>query len=147
MVICALQSARGSKGDNSPSEIAPLHQFNSSKIKSSEPIPIGSCHTVSGHEAMDLAKRLSKELASQQQIQGGSLGATRSMSPDTEPRSRSYETTQSKPKGKVFCRFFFSKYCYLFLYVAMTRDLTPSSSVKVLLLYFLNNENNHFSSL
>ncbi|XP_055711882.1 inositol hexakisphosphate and diphosphoinositol-pentakisphosphate kinase isoform X38 [Phlebotomus papatasi] len=92
-------SARGSKGDNSPSEIAPLHQFNSSKIKSSEPIPIGSCHTVSGHEAMDLAKRLSKELASQQQIQGGSLGATRSMSPDTEPRSRSYETTQSKPKG------------------------------------------------
>ncbi|XP_055711862.1 inositol hexakisphosphate and diphosphoinositol-pentakisphosphate kinase isoform X19 [Phlebotomus papatasi] len=91
-------SARGSKGDNSPSEIAPLHQFNSSKIKSSEPIPIGSCHTVSGHEAMDLAKRLSKELASQQQIQGGSLGATRSMSPDTEPRSRSYETTQSKPK-------------------------------------------------
>ncbi|XP_059614979.1 inositol hexakisphosphate and diphosphoinositol-pentakisphosphate kinase isoform X12 [Phlebotomus argentipes] len=91
-------SAKGSKGENSPSEIAPLHQFNSPKIKSSEPIPIGSCHTVSGHEAMDLAKRLSKELASQQQLQGGSLGATRSMSPDTEPRSRSYETTQSKAK-------------------------------------------------
>ncbi|XP_055711859.1 inositol hexakisphosphate and diphosphoinositol-pentakisphosphate kinase isoform X16 [Phlebotomus papatasi] len=98
-------SARGSKGDNSPSEIAPLHQFNSSKIKSSEPIPIGSCHTVSGHEAMDLAKRLSKELASQQQIQGGSLGATRSMSPDTEPRSRSYETTQSKPKADHYPRY------------------------------------------
>ncbi|XP_055685096.1 inositol hexakisphosphate and diphosphoinositol-pentakisphosphate kinase isoform X15 [Lutzomyia longipalpis] len=91
-------SARGSKGENSPSEIAPLHQFTSPKIKSSEPIPIGSCHTVSGHEAMDLAKRLSKELATQQQMQSGSLGATRSMSPDTEPRSRSYETTQSKPK-------------------------------------------------
>uniref|UniRef100_A0A1L8E5R5 Inositol hexakisphosphate and diphosphoinositol-pentakisphosphate kinase n=1 Tax=Nyssomyia neivai TaxID=330878 RepID=A0A1L8E5R5_9DIPT len=91
-------SARGSRGDNSPSEIAPLHQFTTPKIKSSEPIPIGSCHTVSGHEAMDLAKRLSKELATQQQLQGGSLGVTRSMSPDTEPRSRSYETTQTKPK-------------------------------------------------
>ncbi|XP_059614976.1 inositol hexakisphosphate and diphosphoinositol-pentakisphosphate kinase isoform X9 [Phlebotomus argentipes] len=98
-------SAKGSKGENSPSEIAPLHQFNSPKIKSSEPIPIGSCHTVSGHEAMDLAKRLSKELASQQQLQGGSLGATRSMSPDTEPRSRSYETTQSKAKAEHYPRY------------------------------------------
>ncbi|XP_055685084.1 inositol hexakisphosphate and diphosphoinositol-pentakisphosphate kinase isoform X5 [Lutzomyia longipalpis] len=98
-------SARGSKGENSPSEIAPLHQFTSPKIKSSEPIPIGSCHTVSGHEAMDLAKRLSKELATQQQMQSGSLGATRSMSPDTEPRSRSYETTQSKPKADHYPRY------------------------------------------
>ncbi|GAB0094057.1 Inositol hexakisphosphate and diphosphoinositol-pentakisphosphate kinase [Sergentomyia squamirostris] len=98
-------SARSSKGENSPSEIAPLHQFNTPKIKSSEPIPIGSCHTVSGHEAMDLAKRLSKELASQQQLQGGSLGATRSMSPDTEPRSRSYDQAQSKSKADHYPRY------------------------------------------
>uniref|UniRef100_A0A2M4AFQ5 Inositol hexakisphosphate and diphosphoinositol-pentakisphosphate kinase n=2 Tax=Anopheles triannulatus TaxID=58253 RepID=A0A2M4AFQ5_9DIPT len=97
------------------------------KVKSSSPIPIGSCHTVSGHEAMDLAKRLSEELAAQQQQQMllqqlqnqpqqlqqqqqqqdqqqcGSLGTTfdglgqqqqRSLSPDTEPRARSFEHPQ-----------------------------------------------------
>ncbi|XP_060662661.1 inositol hexakisphosphate and diphosphoinositol-pentakisphosphate kinase isoform X1 [Drosophila nasuta] len=40
-----------------------------SKQLKSKPIPIGAHHTVSGHEAMDLAKRLNEELASQQQQQ------------------------------------------------------------------------------
>ncbi|XP_050082510.1 inositol hexakisphosphate and diphosphoinositol-pentakisphosphate kinase isoform X3 [Anopheles aquasalis] len=109
------------------------------KVKSSSPIPIGSCHTVSGHEAMDLAKRLSEELAAQQQQQqqqqlllhqlqnqqqqlqqqqqqqqemqqSSSFGMTfgglgkqqqqhqqRSLSPDTEPRARSFEHPQAVP--------------------------------------------------
>ncbi|XP_052900965.1 inositol hexakisphosphate and diphosphoinositol-pentakisphosphate kinase isoform X2 [Anopheles moucheti] len=80
------------------------------KIKSSSPIPIGSCHTVSGHEAMDLAKRLSEELAVQQQQQqqqhqqqhhltgsfgcGTSKDIARPLSPDSEPRARSFEHQQ-----------------------------------------------------
>ncbi|XP_035909558.1 inositol hexakisphosphate and diphosphoinositol-pentakisphosphate kinase isoform X9 [Anopheles stephensi] len=87
------------------------------KNKSSSPIPIGSCHTVSGHEAMDLAKRLSEELAVQQQQQQqqqqhhqqhqqqqhhltGSFGSgatkdiARPHSPDSEPRARSFEHQQ-----------------------------------------------------
>ncbi|KFB40188.1 AGAP000926-PA-like protein [Anopheles sinensis] len=47
----------------------PVKERRIKKIKPSSPIPIGSCHTVSGHEAMDLAKRLSEELAVQQQQQ------------------------------------------------------------------------------
>ncbi|XP_065366306.1 inositol hexakisphosphate and diphosphoinositol-pentakisphosphate kinase isoform X14 [Calliphora vicina] len=64
----------------------------------SKPIPIGAHHTVSGHEAMDLAKRLNQELASQQQQtkQTGSLEANRPISPDGEPRSRSFE---QRPKN------------------------------------------------
>ncbi|XP_055589613.1 inositol hexakisphosphate and diphosphoinositol-pentakisphosphate kinase isoform X2 [Uranotaenia lowii] len=58
------------------------------KIKSSEPIPIGSCHTVSGHEAMDLAKRLSEELAAQQQA---ASGGQRPLSPDEPRAARSFE--------------------------------------------------------
>uniref|UniRef100_A0A182YQ32 Inositol hexakisphosphate and diphosphoinositol-pentakisphosphate kinase n=1 Tax=Anopheles stephensi TaxID=30069 RepID=A0A182YQ32_ANOST len=84
------------------------------KNKSSSPIPIGSCHTVSGHEAMDLAKRLSEELAVQQQQQQqqqqhhqqhqqqqhhltGSFGSgatkdiARPHSPDSEPRAHDQE--------------------------------------------------------
>ncbi|XP_053681984.1 inositol hexakisphosphate and diphosphoinositol-pentakisphosphate kinase 2 isoform X4 [Sabethes cyaneus] len=57
------------------------------KLKSSEPIPIGSCHTVSGHEALDLAKRLSEELAARQQT-GGSQ---RPHSPDEPRAARSFE--------------------------------------------------------
>jgi hypothetical protein len=53
-------------------------------------------HTVSGHEAMDLAKRLNEELAAQQ---SGSLGSQRPLSPDTETRSRSYDQSH-KIKGK-----------------------------------------------
>ncbi|XP_037921016.1 inositol hexakisphosphate and diphosphoinositol-pentakisphosphate kinase isoform X4 [Hermetia illucens] len=67
-------------------------------LKTSKPIPIGSHHTVCGHEAMDLAKRLSEELAAQQAKQSGSLGTNRALSPDAEPRSRSYE--QQHPKTK-----------------------------------------------
>ncbi|KAH8285716.1 hypothetical protein KR044_003142, partial [Drosophila immigrans] len=84
-----------------------------SKQMKSKPIPIGAHHTVSGHEAMDLAKRLNEELASQQQqqqqhqtnqqLQQQQLQQQqpqqlrpispdmRAVSPDCEPRSRSFE--------------------------------------------------------
>lgn len=66
-------------------------------MKPSDPIPIGSSHTVSGHEAMDLAKKLSAELANQAQ----SYGFHRATSPDTEPRARSYDhSSQNKGKRK-----------------------------------------------
>lgn len=50
-------------------------------------------HTVSGHEAMNLAKRLSEELATQNQTgsESAALNLPRAMSPDCEPISRSYE--------------------------------------------------------
>lgn len=50
---------------------------------------------------MDLAKRLNQELASQQQQtkQTGSLEATRPISPDGEPRSRSFEQRPKNIKG------------------------------------------------
>lgn len=75
------------------------------KIKSSEPIPIGSCHTVSGHEAMDLAKRLSEELAAQQQAQ-------RPLSPDEPRAARSFEHGGkhgggARMKGSYCCRTYF----------------------------------------
>lgn len=60
---------------------------------------------MAGHEAMDLAKRLNKELASQQQQQTkqtGSLEANRPISPDGEPRSRSFEQRSQKSKGMFF---------------------------------------------
>lgn len=56
--------------------------------KISNPIHIGH-HTVSGHEALNLAKRLSEELATQNSTQSGNL--TRAISPEVEPISRSYE--------------------------------------------------------
>lgn len=71
----------------------------------SEPIPIGNCHTVAGHEAKDLAKRLSEELAAQQNAskQSSSLdnnngGGNRVCSPD-EPQSRSFEQQGHAKKG------------------------------------------------
>lgn len=69
-------------------------------IRASKPIPIGMHHTVCGSEALNLAKRLSQELANQQAVQGGSLGtqSTQIKSPD-EPRSRSFEQGE-KAKGK-----------------------------------------------
>lgn len=75
---------------------------------SSEPIPIGNCHTVSGHEAMDLAKRLSEELAAQQAAkQSSSLdkneGSNRNCSPECEPQSRSFDTQGHGKKGTVIC--------------------------------------------
>lgn len=57
----------------------------SSKI--SNPIHIGH-HTVSGHEALNLAKRLSEELATQNQ---STQTNPRAISPEVEPISRSYE--------------------------------------------------------
>lgn len=65
----------------------------------SKPIPIGLHHTVSGHEAMDLAKRLTDELASQQSQSGGSLGSQRPISPEAEHRARSFEQREQKTKG------------------------------------------------
>ncbi|TDG38683.1 hypothetical protein AWZ03_014895, partial [Drosophila navojoa] len=75
-----------------------------SKQGKSKPIPIGAHHTVSGHEAMDLAKRLNEELASQHQQQLQSQHQKhhqqqlrpispdiRAVSPDCEPRSRSFD--------------------------------------------------------
>lgn len=58
----------------------------------SNPIHIGH-HTVSGHEAMNLAKRLSEELATQNQTGSDSvaLNLPRAMSPECEPISRSFE--------------------------------------------------------
>lgn len=56
--------------------------------KISNPIHIGH-HTVSGHEALNLAKRLTEELATQSQSQSGNL--TRAISPEVEQISRSYE--------------------------------------------------------
>lgn len=55
--------------------------------KLSNPIHI-SHHTVSGHEALNLAKRLSEELATQSHTQSN---LTRAISPEVEPISRSYE--------------------------------------------------------
>lgn len=48
---------------------------------------------------MHLAKRLNEELA--QQNQGGrSFGNGRAVSPDTEPRSKSYDNKSAQTKGK-----------------------------------------------
>ncbi|XP_031625387.1 inositol hexakisphosphate and diphosphoinositol-pentakisphosphate kinase isoform X4 [Contarinia nasturtii] len=63
--------------------------------RASKPIPIGMHHTVCGSEAVNLAKRLNEELASQQVTQCGSLGNTTTTgstknSPE-ELRSRSLE--------------------------------------------------------
>lgn len=68
--------------------------------KISNPIHIGH-HTVSGHEALNLAKRLSEELATQSHSnQTGSelaaLNLPRAMSPDCEPISRSFEGKKGK---------------------------------------------------
>lgn len=74
----------------------------------SKPIPIGMHHhTVSGSEALNLAKRLTEELASQQANQCGSLGNTPPTTASTENspeelRSRSLEQGE-KSKGKFFC--------------------------------------------
>ncbi|KAM8721098.1 hypothetical protein ACLKA7_007038 [Drosophila subpalustris] len=103
-------------------------ELRSKQIKS-KPIPIGAHHTVSGHEAMDLAKRLNEELASQQQQQQMHnqyqnqqqqhqqhqqhqqqqqqqlrpiSPDIRAVSPDCEPRSRSFEQrgSPSSNRGK-----------------------------------------------
>lgn len=96
-------NARIKQGDDSgvttsnPPRIVSKHRHT----RVSKPIPIGLHHTVCGSEAINLAKRLTEELASQQVVQGGSLGnpvinAVHS-SPE-ELRSRSLEQGE-KPKG------------------------------------------------
>ncbi|CAG9837444.1 unnamed protein product [Diabrotica balteata] len=70
-------------------------------MKISNPIPIGNSHTVSGHEAMHLAKCLNEELANQAAQQGSrSYGLNRATSPELDQqRSRSYDH-KSPQKGK-----------------------------------------------
>ncbi|XP_017060542.1 inositol hexakisphosphate and diphosphoinositol-pentakisphosphate kinase isoform X12 [Drosophila ficusphila] len=94
--------------DRSAERTSPAFGFNRLELRSkqfkSKPIPIGAHHTVSGHEAMDLAKRLNEELASQQQQQQQQQQNQqlrpispdiRAVSPDCEPRSRSFEQRPS----------------------------------------------------
>lgn len=76
-----------------PSELPKMTNKNR-HAKVSKPIPIGMHHTVCGHEAKDLAKRLTDELAQQ----SGSLGSQRINSPD-EPRARSFENRDAKAKS------------------------------------------------
>ncbi|XP_031625393.1 inositol hexakisphosphate and diphosphoinositol-pentakisphosphate kinase isoform X8 [Contarinia nasturtii] len=71
--------------------------------RASKPIPIGMHHTVCGSEAVNLAKRLNEELASQQVTQCGSLGNTTTTgstknSPE-ELRSRSLEQGDKSKDG------------------------------------------------
>lgn len=60
-------------------------------MKTSIPIPIGSAHTVCGHEALHLAKCLTQELANQATQPGGRSFGNRAVSPEPETRSRSYD--------------------------------------------------------
>lgn len=48
-------------------------------------------HTVSGHEAAHLAKRLTAELAQQQGRSLTTYDNSRTVSPDSEPRARSFD--------------------------------------------------------
>lgn len=70
-------------------------------------------HTVSGHEAQHLAKCLTEELAQQQAAASRSFG-NRAVSPDPEPRSRSYECRTPPAKGKGITTM------YLFVVVRVT---------------------------
>lgn len=82
---------------SNPPKIVGKHRHT----RMSKPIPIGFHHTVCGSEAINLAKRLTEELASQQVGQGGSLGNTAInavLSSPEELRSRSLEQAE-KPKG------------------------------------------------
>ncbi|KAI8033494.1 hypothetical protein M5D96_013726 [Drosophila gunungcola] len=101
----ACNSTGQRSSDRSAERTSPAFGFNRLELRSkqfkSKPIPIGAHHTVSGHEAMDLAKRLNEELASQQQQQQQNQQLRpispdiRAVSPDCEPRSRSFEQRPS----------------------------------------------------
>lgn len=89
---------------------------------------------------MDLAKRLSEELAAQQAKQSGSLGTNRALSPDAEPRSRSYEQQHPKTKGNYYIVPVFKiKKQLLFLTIALTQNLS--------FLFFENNNVNTLKTL
>lgn len=82
---------------SNPPRIVTKHRHT----RASKPIPIGLHHTVCGSEAINLAKRLTEELASQQVVQGGSLGNPAINAVHSSPeelRSRSLEQGE-KPKG------------------------------------------------
>lgn len=109
------------KGDESSdfSENPPRIVSKHRHMRVSKPIPIGMHHTVCGSEAMNLAKRLTEELASQQVTKGGSLGntstAVTAQSSPEEIRSRSLEQGE-KSKGNVLWAIFsliFSSYSNL----------------------------------
>ncbi|XP_037050374.1 inositol hexakisphosphate and diphosphoinositol-pentakisphosphate kinase isoform X3 [Bradysia coprophila] len=102
-----------------PSELPKMTNKNRHS-KVSKPIPIGMHHTVCGHEAKDLAKRLTDELASQQAHHSGSLGSQRTNSPESEPRARSFENREAKTKSD-------HKY-YQSLQAVNNQDTTPSPS-------------------
>lgn len=91
----------------------------------SKPIPIGMHHTVCGSEAINLAKRLTEELASQQVAQCGSLGNTTTQTVSTEHspeelRSRSLEQGE-KSKGNILCAkaSLHSLFFFLFLFLSV----------------------------
>lgn len=76
-------------------ELCGMDEKKTKLSRISNPIRIEH-HTVSGHEAMNLAKRLSEELATQNGNGGSESDAlnnlpTRAMSPECEPISRSFE--------------------------------------------------------
>lgn len=82
--------------------------------KISNPIHI-SHHTVSGHEAMNLAKRLSEELATRNQTtssESAVLNLPRALSPDSEPISRSFEGSK-KGKLTMNCLSHFGCKCFV----------------------------------
>lgn len=94
------QGDESSDFSENPPKIVSRHRHT----RASKPIPIGMHHTVCGSEAINLAKRLTEELASQQVTQGGSLGnpststvVSAQNSPE-EVRSRSLEQGE-KSKG------------------------------------------------
>lgn len=116
------------ESDNDPAVLVLPKMTNRTRhhSKMSRPIPIGIHHTVSGHEAMDLAKRLNEELAAQQQQQqqlaqhqaSGSFGAQplpRPLSPKSEPRARSLEQSDTGMPGENFAPFTYLIFICIYL--------------------------------
>ena len=83
--------------------------------KISNPIHIGH-HTVSGHEALNLAKRLSEELATQNQ---STQTGTRAISPEVEPISRSYEGKKGTFYTIHFCTQFFITKIWILVFLLL----------------------------
>lgn len=104
------QGDESSDFSENPPKIVSKHRHT----RASKPIPIGMHHTVCGSEAINLAKRLTEELASQQVAQCGSLGnptisAVSTQHSPEEIRSRSLEQGEKK-KGnacKHYCLHYF----------------------------------------
>lgn len=76
----------------SPSDFSPTSPCSRHSLhKPLRSIPMGSCHTVSGHEAMNLAKRLNEELAQQAHREKYGYKPERAKSPDIEASSKNYD--------------------------------------------------------